>query len=62
MLIANIQAQIEAKTAQLISTEDDILKINNLIKSLETNRNDLLNKRSDIIWKIEELKEELENG
>lgn len=62
MLIANIQAQIEAKNAQLISTEDDILKINNLIKSLETNRNDLLTKRSDIIWKIEELKEELENG
>lgn len=32
----------------------------NLIEGLKKQRNILLEKRSDIIWKIEELKEDLE--
>lgn len=61
MLAANIQAQIEAEQVKLSGVESDILKLLKVIESTEKLRNQLLEKRSDIIWKIEELKEELEN-
>ena len=60
MLIANIEAQIEAKEKELHDVEDDILKIGNVIDNLKAQEKALLSKRSDLIWKIEELKEDNE--
>ena len=60
MLIANIEAQIEAKEKELHDVEDDILKIGNVIDNLKAQEKALLTKRSDLIWKIEELKEDNE--
>lgn len=60
MLIANIEAQIEAKEKELHDVESDILKIGKVIDNLKAKEAALLSKRSDIIWKIEELKEDNE--
>ena len=62
MLSANIEAQIEAKQATLKQVEDDLLRMDKLLESYKKIRNSLLSERSDLIWKIEELKEELENA
>lgn len=60
MLIANIEAQLEAKEKELHDVEDDILRIGKVIDNLKAQEKALLSKRSDIIWKIEELKEDNE--
>ena len=60
MLIANIEAQIEAKEKELHDVEDDILRIGKVIDNLKAQEKALLSKRSDLIWKIEELKEDNE--
>lgn len=60
MLIANIEAQIEAKEKELHDVEDDILKIGKVIDNLKAQEKALLSKRADLIWKIEELKEDNE--
>lgn len=60
MLIANLEAQIEAKEKELHDVEAEILKLGRLIDSLKAQEQDLLTKRADIIWKIEELKEDKE--
>lgn len=60
MLIANIEAQIEAKEKELHDVEDDILKIGKVIDNLKAQEKALLSRRSDLIWKIEELKEDNE--
>ena len=60
MLIANLEAQIEAKEKELHDVEDDILRIGKVIDNLKAQEKALLSKRSDLIWKIEELKEDNE--
>ena len=60
MLIANIEAQIEAKEKELHDVESDILRIGKVIDNLKVQEKALLSKRSDLIWKIEELKEDNE--
>ncbi len=60
MLIANLEAQIEAKEKELHDVEAEILKLGRVIDSLKAKEKDLLTKRADIIWKIEELKEDKE--
>lgn len=60
MLIANIEAQIEAKEKELHDVESDILRIGKVIDNLKAQEKALLSKRSDLIWKIEELKEDNE--
>ena len=60
MLIANLEAQIEAKEKELHDVEAEILKLGRVIDSLKAQEKDLLTKRDDIIWKIEELKEDKE--
>lgn len=62
MLIANLDAQLEAKQTELTSVEDDILKIGKLIDSLKAQEKTLLSKRSDIIWQIEDIKTEMEDN
>lgn len=61
MLKANINAQIEAAQAKLTGVESDLQKLVKVIESTKVLRDKLLEQRSDIIWHIEELKEELEN-
>ena len=60
MLIANLEAQIEAKEKELHDVEAEILKLGRVIDSLKAQEKDLLTKRADIIGKIEELKEDKE--
>ena len=61
MLKANINAQIEAAQAKLTGVESDLEKIHKLIESTKVLRDRLLEQRADIIWHIEELKEELQD-
>ena len=61
MLIANIKAQIEQKEKELYDLESEILKLGRIIDGLKQQEKILLSNRSDLIWKIEELKEELGN-
>ena len=62
MIRANIEAQIERQAVKLNDVELDIMRLGKVIDSLKEQQSYLLSRRSDIIWKIEELKEELEDG
>ena len=61
MIKANIEAKLEQQQARLKECEDNLIKMDRLLESYKSIRNSLLSERSDIIWRIEELKEELEN-
>lgn len=61
MLILQEQSKLESYQEQLKIVENDILKLNKLIQNLKDQESDLLSKRSDLIWKIEEVKEVLNN-
>ena len=61
MLILQEQSKLESYQEQLKIVENDILKLNKLIQNLKDKELDLLSKRSDLIWKIEETKEVLNN-
>ena len=61
MLLANIKAQIEQKEKELYSVEEDILKLGRVIDGLKKQESILLSSRSNLVWEIEELKEELNN-
>ena len=60
MLKANIEARLEAKQNKLKEVEDQILRLGRLIDKFKVQEKELLSDRADLIWKIEELKEELE--
>ena len=62
MIRSNIQAQIEQKEKELYNLEEDILKLGRVIDGLKKQESILLSNRSDLIWKIEELKEEINNA
>ena len=61
MVRANITAQIEQLEKDLYSTEEELKKLYNLVEGIKKQRNILLEKRSDLVWKIEELKEDLKD-
>ena len=61
MVRANIEVQIERQAVKLNDVERDIMRLGRVIDNLKEQQKSLLSKRSDIIWKIEELKEELNN-
>ena len=61
MLILQQQSKLESYQEQLKIVENDILKLNKVIQNLKAQESDLLSKRSDLIWKIEEVKEVLNN-
>ena len=61
MVRANIEVQIERQAVKLNDVERDIMRLGRVIDNLKEQQKNLLSKRSDIIWKIEELKEELNN-
>ena len=62
MIRSNIQAQIEQKETELYNLEEDILRLGRVIDGLKKQESILLSNRSDLIWKIEELKEEINNA
>ena len=62
MIRSNIQAQIEQKEKELYQVEEDILRLGRVIDGLKKQEGILLSNRSDLIWKIEELKEEINNA
>lgn len=61
MLILQEQSKLESYQERLKIVEDDILKLGKVIQNLKAQESDLLSKRSDLIWKIEEVKEVLNN-
>ena len=62
MLKANIEARLEAKRNKLKEVEDEIFRLGRIIDKFKAQEKELLSDRADLIWKIEELKEELENA
>lgn len=61
MILANIEAAIEAKTKQRENIFSELEKIDNLILNLKHQKCVLLDKDTDLYYEIEELKEGLSN-
>lgn len=59
MILANIEAAIEAKTKQRENIFSELEKIDNLILNLKCQKGILLDKDTDLYYEIEELKEQL---
>ena len=62
MILANIEAAIEAKEKERERNLDQIDKIYNLIKRLQHQKAILLDRDTDLYYEIEELKEQLHEG
>ena len=60
MLIANIEAQIEAKEKVIAAAESDIVKLDNLINILTEKRSKMLEIRGLAAYDLMELREQLE--
>lgn len=54
------EGKLESKQQELQEVEKDLIKLNNLIQNLEQQKNIKLKERSNIMYEISELKEELE--
>ncbi len=61
MLIANIEAAIEAKTKERDKIYNDLNRIDALIEKLKAKKACLLDQDTDLYYEIEELKEGLNN-
>ena len=61
MILANIEAAIEAKEKERERNLDEIDKIYDLIKRLQHQKAVLLDRDTDLYYEIEELKEGLNN-
>lgn len=61
MLIANITAQIEQKHKELEQVNKDIQRMTNLIDGLTKQLEILKSNKRDILYKIEDLEEVLDN-
>ena len=54
------EGKLESKQQELQEVEKDIIRLNNLILNLKQQRESKLKERSNIIYEISELKDELE--
>ena len=61
MIRANIETQIQRLEVKICDLERDEARILNLIDNLAQQHKVLEQQRSDLLWKVSELKEELEN-
>ena len=61
MILANIEAAIEAKTKEREKVFAEVEKIDNLILNLKHQKSILLDQDTDLYYEIEELKESLNN-
>lgn len=62
MLKANLDAQIDAKHKELEQIIKDIQRMNNLINGLTKQLEILKSNKREVLYKIEELEDELEDG
>jgi chromosome segregation ATPase len=60
MLIANIEAQIEAKQKEIARAESEILKIERIIESLKAQKAKYLEIRGLAAYDLKELQDQLE--
>lgn len=61
MIIANIEAAIEAKEKERDKVFNDLNRIDSLIEKLKVKKSRLLDHDTDLYYEIEELKEQLNN-
>lgn len=61
MILANIEAEIEAKTKERENIFAELEKIENKINKLKSQKYILLDQDTDLYYEIEELKEQLNN-
>ena len=61
MLIANIEAAIEAKQKEREKVFNDLERVDSLIEKLKAKRSILLDRDTDLYYEIEELKEQINN-
>ena len=61
MLRSNIEAQVSAKQMQLQIIEKDLVRIENLINSMEITKQHILKDRSNLLFEIEDLKDQMED-
>ena len=61
MIRSNLDAEISAKQMQLQILEKDLERVNNLIRSMEQTKQHILKDRSDILFEIEDLKDQMED-
>lgn len=54
------EGKLESKQQELQEVEKDLIKLNNLIQNLEQQKNIKLKERSNLMYEISELKDELE--
>ena len=60
MIRSVTEGKLESKQKELLEVEKDLTRLNNLIQSLEQQKNFKLKERSDLYYEISELKDELE--
>lgn len=56
------EGKLESKQQELQEVEKDLTRLNNLIHNLEQQKNIKLKERSNIMYEISELKDELEEN
>ena len=61
MILANIEAAIEAKEKERDKVFNDLNRIDSLIEKLKVKKSRLLDRDTDLYYEIEELKEQI-NG
>lgn len=60
MLRSVTEGKLETKQKELQEVEKDLIRLNNLIQSLEKQKSIKLKERSDLYYEISELKDEME--
>lgn len=61
MLRSQLEAKLNAKQMQLQILERDLDKINNLIRAWENTKQHLLLDRSNLLFEIDDLKDQMED-
>ena len=61
MLMANVLARIDRARDELEKEKKDLDRVNNLIRSLQDQKNEICRNISDLEYKIEELEDELDD-
>ena len=60
MLMANVLAKLDRVREELETEQQDLKRVDNLIKSLRDQRSRIIKEISDLEYKIEELEDELD--
>ena len=60
MLMANVLAKLDRVREELETEQQDLKRVENLIKSLQEQRSRIIKEISDLEYKIEELEDELD--